>query len=99
MSLLSDAVQRNEDGERWDIVCPITDGTCGQRDPETKVVTPFTSREWPTKAVARARLDEHIAEHRGEAPMSSLEDFRRKHKLDVAYNPDGSTVVTVKDLS
>lgn len=88
MSLVADAVQEGDSG--WDFVCPITDGTCGSEG------VPFTSRQWPTKATARARLDEHIAEHKGEGTMSSLEEFRDKHGLSV--NADGSAVVTVKDL-
>lgn len=77
-----------KDGDTWALRCPITDGTCGGNG------EPFTSTEWPTKASARARLDEHIAEHKGEGPMSSLEEFRAKHGLTV----DAEGVVTVKDL-
>lgn len=80
------------DDDTWTLTCPVTDGTCGDR--ETGV--PFTSSEWPTKKLARARLDEHVAEHKGEGVMSSLEEFRRKHGLHV--NADGKAVVTAKDL-
>jgi hypothetical protein len=100
--LLDQAVTKGDDG--WDVVCPITDGSCGAKavtDETGKVVEdakPFQSTGWPTKAIARDRLDGHIAEHKGEAEPVSLEDFRAKHNL--AASKDGKTahVITVKDI-
>lgn len=55
----------------WDYECP----RCG-----------FTSRQWPTKAIAKARAAQHTAEHDGGPITASLDDFRAQHGL----NPDGS---------
>lgn len=74
----------------WDVECPVTDGTCGADG------KPFTSTGWPTKASAVARAEEHFAEHRGETVMSTLEDFRAEHGLDV--DKGGKAVVSAKDL-
>lgn len=93
--LLDKAVTKGEDG--YGFVCPVTDGTCGtlRADPENG--SPFVSTGWPTKAIARARLDEHVAEHKGEGDMSTLEEFRGKHGL--TGTADGKrAVVTAKDL-
>jgi hypothetical protein len=85
---LNDYVAKDEEAGTWALRCPVTDGTCGG-DGQS-----FTSTGWPTKATAHARLVEHVAEHKGEGVMSSLEEFRAKHGLTV----DAEGVVTVKDL-
>lgn len=79
--------------------CPVTDGTCGDRETGTQ----FASTGWPTRETAEARGQEHFTEHTTgidpdaeTVPTSSLEDFRAKHGLTV--NPDGKAVVTAKDL-
>lgn len=90
---LDDYVTQDKDGS-WSLTCPVTDGTCGTKDDDGNV-TPFRSAEWPTKKLARARLDEHVNDHKGIRPMSTLDEFRAKHGLHVK---DGRAVVTVKDL-
>lgn len=81
MPALEDAVAPGKYG--WDAVCPRTDGSCGP--------DPFTSRGWPTKETALARLAEHEYEHTEQVLMSSLDDFRAKHGL--AVNDQGQAVV------
>lgn len=68
---MASAVTKNDEGS-WDLVCPRTSGCA-----------PFVSTRWPTKASAQARLDEHLAEHDERKPMSTLEDFRAAHGLEV----------------
>lgn len=97
MSKLLDQSVKARKGGTYDFICPVTDGTCGDRE----AGTPFQSTGWPTKASATARGQEHFTEHKTGAdpdaetvPMSSLEDFRAKHGLTV----DAKGVVTAKDL-
>lgn len=97
MSLLDKAVTQEEDGT-WTVLCPVTDGSCGTKKEDGTLDTPFVSTGWPTKKVARARLAEHVDDHRGVAPASTLEEFRAKHGLQ--GTADGKrAVVTVEDLS
>jgi hypothetical protein len=94
--LLDKAVFQEEDGT-WTLQCPVTDGSCGTRPEPGEEPTPFRSPGWPSKKVARARLDEHVDDHKGIRPMSTLEEFREKHGL--TSSADGQrAVVTVKDL-
>lgn len=100
-SLLDKAVTKGDNG--WDVRCPINDGSCGKRPViddkgnEVEPVVPFESLGWPTKAIARDRLDIHIAEHKGEHEGLSLEDFRAKHNVGPSKNGKRA-VVTVKDI-
>lgn len=84
---LADAVVELEDGHAFQ--CPRTDGSCA----------PFTSRGWPTKASALARLKEHMDEHaEGDAAtaegrevdrtklMSPMHEFLAKHGLTTDAN-------------
>lgn len=89
--IVTDAVTESEDGT-FAFNCPVTDGSCGDRDKKV----PFNTSGWPTAEIALARAEEHVQDHLGVAPMSTLEDFRAKHGLTVT--PDGKAVVTVKDL-
>lgn len=88
--LLDQAVTQAKDGT-WGFVCPVNDGTCGVFGDNSKS---FTSTEWPSRKVAMARGAEHFADHKGEGAMSSLDEFRKKHGLQV----DAKGVVTAKDL-
>lgn len=91
MTVLNDSVKR--DGDTWTFTCPGVIGSpCG--DFTAKEPTPFVSTGWPTKKVATARGTEHFAEHRGEAPMSTLEAFRLEHSLIV--EPTGT--VRLEDI-
>lgn len=83
---LDKAVSAADDGT-YGFTCPVTDGSCGADG------VPFTSTEWPTKKAAAARLQQHIDDHRGTAPMQTLEDFREAQGL-----VENNGVVTVKDL-
>jgi hypothetical protein len=87
VSALDKAVTKQEDGT-WDFQCPGVRGSrCGDAEP-------FKSTGWPTKATATERGREHFADHRGH-PMSTLEEFRAKHKLGV--DADGKAV-SLEDL-
>lgn len=82
----------------WACLCPINDGSCGnlRANPDG---TPFYSAGWPSKAIAKDRLDGHIAEHKGEAEGLSLEDFRAKHGLEPTVDGQRAVVITAKDFS
>ena len=57
----------------------------------------FTSKGWPTRAIAEARGAQHFSEHKGEGITPSLEEFRAEHGL----SQDGTLpadAITVKDL-
>ena len=86
-ALLDRAVTEGEGG--WDFHCPVNDGTCGEPGDAS-----FSSTGWPTRKTATARGQQHFDDHRGIAPMASLEDFRTEHNLQV----DASGVVSAKDL-
>lgn len=86
---VEEAVTQSKD-KTWSFECPVNDGTCGANG------VSFITTDWPTKAVALARAEEHVADHKGKAPMSTLEEFREKHGLSV--NADGKAVVTAKDI-
>lgn len=86
--ILDQSVARGDEG--WDFRCPGVSGSpCGGEEP-------FASTGWPTKASALARGQEHFDDHRGVAPMSTLEDFRAKHGLGVTE--DGKAV-SLEDLA
>lgn len=90
--LLSKSVTGNKEAG-YDFVCPVNDGTCGDRVAGVS----FSSTGWPTRAIAEARGEEHFAEHKGEGTVSTLEEFRAKHGL--APSADGQrALVTAKDL-
>jgi hypothetical protein len=90
-AILDDAVSRAKD-ESWAFQCPGVDGSpCGE-----PVGQPFHSSGWPTKAVASARGAQHFAEHKGEGPMASLDEFRAEHGL--AAHSDGTHTVRIEDL-
>lgn len=73
--------------------CPITDGTCGDRENGI----PFTSLGWPTKELALKRLEGHVAEHRDpSATTPDLDSFRAEHGVGTK---DGKAVITVEDIS
>lgn len=93
MSLLDKAVSRDEDGT-WRAECPVTDPADKCGDPATGVR--FLTVGWDSKEHARQRLDEHIAEHKGEAQMSSLDEFRSARGL--VPHADGIKVVKAVDL-
>lgn len=87
--LLEQAVAQGDTG--WDFSCPgVAGSACGGNG------VPFASTGWPTKATALARGREHFDDHRGTAPMSTLEDFRAKHGLDV---DDAGNAITLEDLA
>lgn len=90
---LSACVTEADDGT-WDANCPVTDGSCGTRPEKVEDRVPWRSTGWPTKATARARLDEHVEEHKTGQPASDLNEFRAKHGLIV----DESGVVRAEDL-
>lgn len=73
--LKADAVTLAETG--WGFVCPYTTG-CG--DPGS--TAGFTSTGWPTKKSALARLETHLAEHKGHPPVD-LDEFRAAHGIGV----------------
>ena len=73
----------------FDFICPVTDGSCGDRG----TGVPFTSSQWPTAALAAARGLQHLEDHLG-TPMPELHQFRLDNKLTV--DTDGR--VSVKDL-
>ncbi len=89
--VLSAAVSKNDD-DTWDFQCPGVQGSkCG----DEAAGVGFVSTGWPTKATALDRGREHFDDHLGRAPMTSLEEFRAKHKLGVTN--DGVTV-SLSDL-
>lgn len=88
--LLEDAVTEGDGG--WDFHCPVTDGSCGTEGAS------FSSTGWPTKKAALARGQEHFDDHKGVAPMSTLEDFREAQGLFTVQNDDGTVTVSAKDL-
>jgi hypothetical protein len=84
--ILDEALEERPDG--WAFTCPVTAG-CGN------ATRGFESAPWPTKALAAERGREHFAEHKGEGPMRSLQEFHKAHGL--VPTGDGRTV-RVEDL-
>ena len=83
----------------YDFTCPVNDGSCG--DPAGG--SSFTSTGWPERKFAEARgrehFDEHISATEGKPrAMSSLDDFRAKHGLEVDPERPNRAIVTAKDL-
>lgn len=90
--ILQDSVTQTDDGS-WTFQCPgIANSLCG--DPGTG--QPFHSAGWPSKKIAMARGDQHFAEHKGDGPMASLDDFRAEHGL--TPHDDGTRAVRLEDL-
>ena len=67
------SVKKNEAGT-WDYECEFV-GQCG--DLATGI--PFRSTQWPKKAQAEARGQEHEEEHKTGEPMRPLHEFREEH--------------------
>jgi hypothetical protein len=64
-------------GKVWDFTCPYPTG-CG--GPEG----PFASTGWFDRQHAVDRAKEHLDEHEGKGPMSSLDEFRAARGLTAA---------------
>ena len=89
MSKVLDKAVTGSSDAGWDFSCPGVQGSpCGDE-------VPFASTGWPSKKVALARGQEHFDEHKGDGVMSSLDDFRTKHKLGVT---DDGVAVSLEDL-
>jgi hypothetical protein len=74
-------VNEDEDGS-WGGYC--TTPNCGGGS------AAFSTREWPTEAVAADRIHQHLREHATGELMQSLEDFRADH--DLVVNDEGRAV-------
>lgn len=83
-------VSPNLDGG-WDLQCPVTDGSCGSDG------VGFRSTGWPRKGDAVARMEQHIAEHKGGPATQSLDEFRKARGLYVD-NDGKAQIITPEDL-
>lgn len=81
--------RKTDDGTVYDFTCPYPTG-CGAdtNDPEAT----FTSVGWADKEHARARAEQHMAEHKTGTPMQDQVEFEVERGLRPkpvpTFNPD-----------